>query len=90
MSTAPDRPVSRFAHLRSGPDGREKYCAKCDEWWPADLEFFYSDPRGGGGLFSCCKACYHEHHRPNRAQRLELLGVPTHVTAEIAATRVLG
>ena len=39
---------------RVNEDGEaEQYCAKCDEWWPADKEFFYPH-------FATCKACYLE------------------------------
>lgn len=38
----------------------EKLCNKCGEWWPADLEFFYSEPKAAGGLYYACKACYRE------------------------------
>ncbi|GKS97023.1 hypothetical protein [Acidovorax sp. SUPP2825] len=38
----------------------EKHCNKCGEDWPADLEFFYSNPRTTDGLAYCCKACYRE------------------------------
>lgn len=44
--------------------GKEKLCPKCDEYYPATLEFFYgitkADPRR---LESCCKACYMERKR---------------------------
>lgn len=52
--------------LRETVEGLEKYCAKCDEWWPADAEFFFSDPTGIAGLFYCCKACYREKLDPRR------------------------
>lgn len=38
----------------------EKHCNGCDESWPADLEFFYSDPNSKDGLYYRCKACYRE------------------------------
>ena len=37
---------------------KERLCTGCNEWWPADEEFFYRD--GGRGLSSQCKACYLE------------------------------
>lgn len=44
--------------------GPEKYCPRCDDWWPADREFFWETK---GKLFYCCKACYHEmDRRPGR------------------------
>ncbi len=50
---------------RLDEDGRlERHCSRCDEWWPADKEFFYtSGPYNGKGppqLHSWCKACYQE------------------------------
>lgn len=35
--------------------GEEVKCAKCKEFWPADLEFFYFS---NGRPHSWCKACY--------------------------------
>ena len=52
--------------LRQVTEGTEKYCPKCDEWWPADTEFFFSHPSGVAGLFYCCKACYREKLDPRR------------------------
>lgn len=46
--------------LRTAELGKEKLCTKCMEWWPADGEFFHPDKGGIGGLFYCCKACYHD------------------------------
>ncbi len=37
--------------------GLEILCCKCNEYWPASIEFFY---RKGGGWHSYCKACYSE------------------------------
>jgi recombinational DNA repair protein (RecF pathway) len=35
--------------------GEEIQCAKCKEFWPADVEFFYFSH---GRPHSWCKACY--------------------------------
>lgn len=56
--------MTREVKLRTTDEGPEKMCTKCREWWPADLEFFYADPKGVGGLFLYCKACYMDHIRP--------------------------
>lgn len=37
--------------------GREILCARCGDYWPASLEFYY---RRGKGWHSYCKACYLE------------------------------
>ena len=55
--------------LRTTDDEREKLCTRCDEWWPADEEFFFSDPKGVAGLFYCCKACYREWFAANKAKK---------------------
>jgi len=47
--------------LRTTDIGLEKLCSKCDQWWPADTDFFHADPAGTARLFYCCKACYQEH-----------------------------
>lgn len=53
-------PAQVHPRLQQTLDGLEKYCARCNEWWPADKEFFFKDPAGLAGLFYCCKACYRE------------------------------
>lgn len=66
MLPTPRPPASAVpaARLRETIDGPEKYCPRCDEWWPADKEFFWETK---GKLFYCCKACYHEmDRRPGR------------------------
>lgn len=55
------------AKVRETIDGTEKLCSRCEEWWPADGEFFWSDKNGLLGLFYCCKACYYDmDKRPGR------------------------
>ena len=49
MTTKPD------PNLRTADYGPEKYCPRCDEWWPADDEFFARYP--SGNLRSICRAC---------------------------------
>lgn len=56
------------ARLREAVEGPEKFCPKCNEWWPADREFFFGDPGGVAGLFYCCKACYREKLDPRRKE----------------------
>jgi len=36
----------------------EKRCRGCNEYWPADTEFFYRHSTGADGLQSYCKACH--------------------------------
>ena len=38
----------------------EKLCRKCDEFWPADTEFFFRQASCPDGLGTMCKACYVE------------------------------
>lgn len=38
----------------------EKLCTKCNEYWPADSEFFYRRASREDGLSDTCKACYAE------------------------------
>ena len=48
---------------RIDEDGElEQKCSQCQDWWPADLQFFYS--AGHGKLMSVCKACYLESRYP--------------------------
>jgi hypothetical protein len=57
--------------LRVVEDQQEKFCTRCDEWWPADKEFFYADLSDATGLFYCCKACYQEWKTANTAKKLQ-------------------
>lgn len=52
------RPLYKFTEL-----GKEKYCPKCDEYFPATKEFFFGKNKNGLSLESCCKACYMERKR---------------------------
>ena len=55
--------VIRVSNQRTNDDGAlEQQCSRCQEWWPADLEFFYS--AGHGKLMAMCKACYLENRYP--------------------------
>ncbi|MGO4325915.1 hypothetical protein AB4Z48_01070 [Cupriavidus sp. 2TAF22] len=40
--------------------GPLKLCRNCDEYWPADGEFFSRDARRRDGLEHVCKACRKE------------------------------
>ncbi|GKT22537.1 hypothetical protein [Acidovorax sp. SUPP3334] len=62
----------------------EKLCRKCGESWPADTEFFFGDPRGTGGLYHCCKACYYESYAPDRRRQVAPMTGP-HQTDGIAS-----
>lgn len=46
------------------PWGPEKLCPRCDEYWPADGEFF--SPRAEGKLDSWCRCCVNEYHQERR------------------------
>lgn len=64
---------------RLDEDGElEKYCPGCNEWWPADSEFFYSS--GHGKLAKLCKACYLEKYKAGRSK--------THVNIKGAVEKV--
>jgi len=71
--------------LRTTAEGHEKFCVRCNDWWPADLEFFYSDPSAAGGLFSCCKACYSDYTRSPAARRIGKPSAPMFSAAELVA-----
>jgi hypothetical protein len=43
----------------------EKHCPKCNEYWPADSEFFYTARGSSDGLGHWCKACYVEWRYPD-------------------------
>lgn len=46
--------------------GVERYCPRCDEYWPADTEFFHSRP--GGLLDAWCRACSNEYRQRRKVQ----------------------
>ena len=54
-------------NLRDSLDGREKFCSRCQDWWPADREFFYSNPGKVANLADWCKACYADHRSEDEA-----------------------
>lgn len=68
--------------LRDTDTGQEKLCTKCDEWWPADIEFFYASGGGIGKLSHCCKACYEE--RRGRRRGPQVPPVPLQPTSLFA------
>ena len=56
--------------FRINEDGeREKYCPRCQDWWPADKEFFYTSGKMSRQLHSWCKACYQEWRKVRRAAK---------------------
>lgn len=61
--------IATSKNFRAGEDGApEKRCSKCNEWWPADLEFFYANRGKPGDLSDWCHACYAD-HRAHRRER---------------------
>jgi hypothetical protein len=57
----------------------ERHCLACDDWWPADKEFFFSG--GHGRLMSKCKACYTEIYKKDRGEKREELGLGQRLVA---------
>ena len=51
---------------KDSEEGRERYCCKCEEYWPATLEFFWPLKRGDG-LHSWCIACCRERTKELKA-----------------------
>lgn len=43
----------------------ERYCPRCQEYWPADAEFFYTTG-SQGRLHSWCKACTNDRRYAKR------------------------
>lgn len=44
--------------------GAMRLCRRCDEWYPADAEFWYMRrPKDQPGIDWLCKACQGEHRR---------------------------
>ncbi len=54
-----DKPLGK--RYRYDEDGElEKQCTQCLDWWPADRDFFGSNPRERNGLHPHCLACTSE------------------------------
>lgn len=53
-----EKMLERGVYVFSEVGELERLCNLCDEYWPADTEFWFTAPRDKGGLFYCCKACY--------------------------------
>ena len=54
-------------HIDDPELGRLRYCRLCDEYWPADEEFFFKN--GPKKLHGYCKACCSDRkriHEPGR------------------------
>jgi len=56
-------PFVRAARLASGRFvlnslGLEKQCPHCEDYWPADTEFFFCSRSNADQLSNWCKACY--------------------------------
>ena len=69
-ASKPAERARRFApKLRVTECGTEKLCTRCNEWWPADGEFFAPDSQGSGQLYHYCRACHIEWRRSRRDQR---------------------
>lgn len=57
----------RLTHKRRhSPDGTERRCSHCQEWWPEDGEFF--NRYGPTSWQAWCKACCSE-RRPGKARQ---------------------
>jgi hypothetical protein len=44
---------------------RLKYCKRCDDWHPADTEFFPPN-KSKVGLMTWCRVCYSDHQNEKR------------------------
>jgi len=47
----------------------ERHCKVCDDWWPADTEFYNST---GGGLHYMCRACFASWRDDRKARRHDM------------------
>lgn len=57
----------------------EKRCSHCQEYWPADSEFFYRNKSDGDGLHCMCISCNVESLHKSRAAKANLHQEPLHV-----------
>lgn len=55
-TTAADVPP-KCKQFRTSALGLQRRCCSCQEWWPADTDFFTRAAHAPGGLASLCKAC---------------------------------
>ena len=54
---------------RFSDDGREKWCSRCEEFSPADTEFFPIAKNTADGLGSFCRCCNAEIQNENQYWR---------------------
>ncbi|KKL64537.1 hypothetical protein LCGC14_2164010 [marine sediment metagenome] len=54
----------------NGDGELERQCARCNEWWPADTEFYHRNIRHPGGLHLYCKACMSDARRKSYKKSL--------------------
>jgi len=62
-ATRQRKPQAR--NTRETPEGTERRCSRCTEWWPADGEFFNKGQ--GNTLQSWCRACMSEARKARQA-----------------------
>lgn len=78
-------PASDMDPTLKGPDrsrdtdeGTERYCSRCNDWWPEDIEFFQ---RKRGGWHCWCRACFNEARAERRAaEALQAAAITTYST----------
>jgi len=64
--TNPNKTVGRPLKIKFEMGERLKYCKRCDEWHPADTEFFNEAKSTKVGLSSWCRACNDENQNQKR------------------------
>lgn len=63
---------------RETVEGPERYCSRCNDWWPEDREFFI---RKKGGWRCWCRACFNEARAERRAaEALQATAITTSTT----------
>lgn len=55
--TEKDQKDTKPPIFKEGENGLVKRCSKCEEYYPADHEYFYNDGRAKLNLSSQCQAC---------------------------------
>jgi len=67
IQRSPDNPDQSRAAEDFGV--QVKRCTTCDDWFPADDEFFYKSSRMRDGLLNVCKVCWLENRKRSERSR---------------------
>lgn len=54
------RTALESGRMRTTSLGLERWCHRCDEYWPVDTDFWFWQPSSSARISWVCRACYRE------------------------------